>query len=176
MIRVRTQRAHHDHEVWGSLPPRLVERLRDFLWDARDLIDPERERPAFLHGDLHEGNVFVEGAPGALEPRGLIDFNDAYEGDPHYDLVAIHMRTFGADKRLLRRFLEAYGWGSLGRGWPRRMMALTLAHDYDMARPLAGRIPEDVETLDDLASLVWDLDAPGLPAGREPVAAETGIA
>jgi aminoglycoside phosphotransferase len=166
MIRVRTQRAHHDHEVWGSLPPRLVARLRDFLWDARGLIDPERERPVFLHGDLHEGNVFVEGAPGALEPRGLIDFNDAYEGDPHYDLVAIHTRTFGADKRLLRRFLDAYGWPSLGRDWPRRMMAMTLAHDYDMARPLAGRIPEDVETLDDLASLVWDLDAAGLPAAR----------
>lgn len=172
LIRVRTQRAHHDHELWGSLPDRLVALQRDFLWGARDLIDPERERPVFLHGDLHEGNVFVEGDPGKLEPRGIIDFNDAYEGDPHYDLVAIHARTFGADKRLLLRFLDAYGWGDLGRRWPRRMMALTLAHDFDMVRPFADRIPTGVESLDDLASLVWDLDAPGLPAaGLAPTAA-----
>jgi hypothetical protein len=33
-----------------------------------------------------------------------------------------------------------------------------------MAQPLAGRLPDGVETLDDLASLMWDLDAPGLQA------------
>jgi hygromycin-B 7''-O-kinase len=161
LIRVRTQRAHRDHELWGSLPPRLASQVRDYLWEARTLIDPERETPVFLHGDLHDGNVFVDGDRGDIEPRGLVDFNDAYEGDPHYDLVSIHAKGFGADKDLLRRFLEAYDWGDLGKRWPRRMMALTLAHDYDMARPFAERIPDEVETLDDLASLVWDLDAPG---------------
>jgi hypothetical protein len=86
-----------------------------------------------------------------------------YEGDPHYDLVAIHVKAFGANKDLLRRVLDAYGWGGLGKRWPRRMMALTLAHDYDMVEPYAARIPDRVETLDELASLLWDLDAPGLP-------------
>jgi hypothetical protein len=43
------------------------------------------------------------------------------------------------------------------------MMAFTLVHDYDMIEPLARRIPAGVETLDELATLVWDLDAPGLP-------------
>jgi len=164
LIQTRTQRAHRDHELWGSLSPALVGQIRDELWRSRDLIDPERDPPVFLHGDLHAGNVFVDGEPGALEPRGIVDFNDAYEGDPHYDLVAVHAKTFGGDKALLRIFLDAYGWGDLGRRWPRRMMALTLAHDYDMVQPYADRIPDGVETLDDLASLVWDLDAPGLPA------------
>jgi hypothetical protein len=50
------------------------------------------------------------------------------------------------------------------------MMALTLAHDFDMVRPITGRIPEDVESLDDLATLLWDLDAPGLPARLTAVA------
>jgi aminoglycoside phosphotransferase len=163
LIQIRMQRAHRDHEQWGSLSPDLVGQVRDYLWEARSLIDPGRERPVFLHGDLHEGNVFADGDRGSVEPRGIVDFNDAYEGDPHYDLVAIHAKGFAGDKELLRRFLEGYGWGDLGRRWPRRMMALTLAHDYDMIGPLAGRIPEDVSTIDDLAAMVWDLDAPGLP-------------
>ena len=116
-----------------------------------------------IHGDLHLGNVFLDGEPGDLEPTGIVDFNDAYEGDRHYDLVAMHAKAFGADKALLRTALEAYGWGGLGKHWPRRMMAFTLAHDYDMVEPWASRIPDGAQTLDDLATLVWDLDAPGLP-------------
>ncbi len=165
MIQVREQRCHRDHEQWGSLPAQLLGSVRDYVWEARKLIDPERETPVFLHGDLHGGNVFVDGEAGALEPTGIVDFNDAYEGDPHYDLVAIHARTFAADKGLLRIFLDGYGWRDLGRQWPRRMMAFTLAHDLDMVRPLVERYPQaidQVSTLDQLASLVWDLEAPGL--------------
>jgi aminoglycoside phosphotransferase len=175
LIQVRTQRAHRDHEQWGSLPPRLVSQVRDYLWDARQLIDPEREPAVFLHGDLHEGNVFVDGVGGAIEAHGLLDFNDAYEGDPHYDVVGVHAKIFRGDKELLRRFLGAYGWGDLGKRWPRRMMALTLAHDFDMVQPYADRIPTEVETLDELASLLWDLDAPGLaPEAPALTAARSG--
>jgi hygromycin-B 7''-O-kinase len=175
LIAVRTQRAHRDHDLWGSLPARMVEQVRDELWRWRGLIDPERQAPVFLHGDLHAGNVFVDEAPGPLVPRGLVDFNDAYEGDPHYDLVAIHATTLGADKGLLRLFLDAYGWHDLGRRWAERMMALTLAHDFDMVRPFADRIPSEVDTLADLATLVWDLDAPGLPTRPALVAPTPGV-
>jgi Ser/Thr protein kinase RdoA (MazF antagonist) len=176
LIRVRMQRSHHDHELWGSLPRRLVAQVRDYLWEARELIDPERERPVFVHGDLHAGNVFVDGRPGSIEPRGLVDFNDAYEGDPHYDLVAIHAKTFDADKELLTIFLGAYGWRDLGRQWARRMTALTLAHDFDMVQPFADRIPDDVQTLDDLAGLLWDVDAPGLATRPRAVETPTAVA
>lgn len=165
MIQVREQRCHRDHEQWGSLPAHLVPQIRDYVGEARKLIDPERETPVFLHGDLHAGNVFVDGEIGALEPTGIVDFNDAYEGDPHYDLVALHAKAFGADKVLLHALLDGYGWGDLGKKWPRRMMALTLAHDFDMIRPLAERHSErlaEIGSLDELATLLWDLDAPGL--------------
>ena len=172
MIQVREQRCHRDHEQWGSLPAHLVEHVRDYVWEARKLIDPERETPAFLHGDLHAGNVFVDGEPGALEPTGIVDFNDAYEGDPHYDLVAIHAKAFGADKRLLRALLDGYGWGELGKQWPRRMMALTLAHDYDMIQPVADRYPEAlaaVGSLDELATPALGPRRAGPPVGRRPL-------
>jgi len=45
------------------------------------------------------------------------------------------------------------------------MMALTLAHDYDMIQPIADQHPgrlEEVTSLDEVASLLWDLDTPGL--------------
>jgi aminoglycoside phosphotransferase (APT) family kinase protein len=163
LIRTRMARCHRDHELWGSLPERFLSQVRDYVWSARDLLEPNERRTSLLHGDLHAGNVFLNGDGGAHEPTGIVDFNDAYEGDPHYDLVAIHAKAFGADKRLLRRSLDAYGWGELGRKWPQRMMALTLAHDYDMVQPYAARIPDEVRTLEELASLLWDLDAPGLP-------------
>ena len=165
LIQTRTQRCHRDHEQWGSLPPHLVEQVRDYVWDARPLIDPEQGSHALIHGDLHAGNVFLEGALGATRPTGIVDFNDVYVGDRHYDLVAVHTKAFGCDKALLARLLEAYGWGELGRGWVKRMMALTLAHDFDMIRPIATSYPEAVAnapTLQDLAALVWDLEAPGL--------------
>ena len=42
--------------------------------------------------------------------------------------------------------------------------ALTLAHDYDMIQPVMERSPfaRQVASLDDLATLLWDLDAPGI--------------
>ncbi|HZD16661.1 MAG TPA: aminoglycoside phosphotransferase family protein [Actinomycetota bacterium] len=164
LIQTRAQRCHRDHELWGSLPERLRSQVRDYVWGARHLIDPEREPPMLLHGDLHAGKVFLDGPPGALEPAGVVDFNDAYEGDRHYDLVAIHVKTFGGDKRALSTFLDAYGWDDLGRDWARRMMALTLAHDYDMVRPVMERssLARQVAALEDLATIVWDLDAPDL--------------
>ena len=163
LIQKRMTRCHRDHAQWGSLPARFLPQVRDFVWNARDLIDPDEQPVVLIHGDLHAGNVFVEGEPGSTRPTGIVDFNDAYEGDRHYDLVAVHAKAFGADKDILAEVLEGYGWPELGAAWPRRMMALTLAHDYDMVEPWAARIPAEVQTLDELATLVWDLGAPGLP-------------
>jgi hypothetical protein len=56
------------------------------------------------------------------------------------------------------------------------MMALTLAHDYDMIEPLSGRISADVGSFDDLARLIWDVDAPGLPTRPQAVPDVTGAA
>lgn len=165
LIQTRTQRCHRDHETWGSLPPHLAEQVRDYVWDSRSLIDPERGPHDLIHGDLHDGNVFLEGEPGAVKPAGIVDFNDVYVGDPHYDLVAVHVKAFGCDKALLTRVLDAYGWTDHERAWEKRMMALTLAHDFDMIRPIDHLFPgrlDEVPTLDALATLLWDLDAPGL--------------
>jgi hypothetical protein len=88
---------------------------------------------------------------------GVLDFNDVRLTDAHYDLVVVHLRALGADRRLLGALLAAYGWGPVAPGWRERMMALTIAHDFDelgdalAARPDLAQVP----SLDALARRLW---------------------
>ena len=88
---------------------------------------------------------------------GVLDFSDVRLTDAHYDLVVVHLRALGADLRLLDALLDAYGWGPVAPGWRQRMMALTIAHDFDelgdalAARPDLARLP----SLDALAERLW---------------------
>lgn len=98
---------------------------------------------------------------------GIIDFTDAYVGDPHYDLVALHFGVFRTAKHLLARFLDGYGWPDPGKDWPRAMLALTLLHDFNMfaAPDQHGHDLAAYATLDELASALWDLDTPDAVRG-----------
>jgi hygromycin-B 7''-O-kinase len=164
LIADRVAKAERDHLAWRSLPERLAGTIRDYLWQHRHLVDPETSPRRLIHGDLHGGNVFVAGSPGALESTGIVDFNDAAIGDPHYDLVSLHLKAFRADKALLRIALDAYEWEPLGADWIERMMSFTLVHDYDMIEPVVSAHPgvlDDAGSLDDVADLLWNLETPG---------------
>jgi hygromycin-B 7''-O-kinase len=112
-----------------------------------------------VHGDLHAGQVFLDPASGRLV--GVIDFTDVYAGDPRYDLVSLHLRTFHTDKALLGACLDGYGWPDRPATWAREMLAFTLLHDFNMLR--LGMPLERFATLGELADAIWNLDAPGLP-------------
>lgn len=148
----------HEHRRRAILPAHLLDQLDGFLAAARPTVLDGRP-PALTHGDLHAGNVYVDGPPGHVRPVGVLDFNDVRLLDPHYDLVVVHLSTLGADTSLLRHLLNAYGWGDLGRGWPQRMLALSLAHDFDEVGALFQRDAtwRSVASLDDLALRLWDL-------------------
>jgi hygromycin-B 7''-O-kinase len=164
LIRDRMAKSQRDHLAWRSLPERLASQIRDYLWERRDLVEPEASPQRLIHGDLHGGNFFVTETKDALEPTGVVDFNDAMIGDPHYDLVSLHLKAFRADKALLRVALGAYGWNSEDSHWRDRMMAFTLVHDYDMIEPVVSAYPgvlDDARSLEDVAELLWDLGAPG---------------
>lgn len=98
---------------------------QDATWAAetvtRLLLDaPPPEGPAFLHNDLHAGNLMVTDAG---EVTALIDWGDAGWGDPVLDL------TYGgplAAPDLLRGYEEAAP-GRLGEGAPLRLLAYLLA-------------------------------------------------
>jgi hygromycin-B 7''-O-kinase len=164
LINDRMAKSERDHVSWRSLPERLATSVRDYVWARRDLVDPDRSSRRLIHGDLHGGNIFVAETGDGWDPTGIVDFNDAMIGDPHYDLVSLHLKAFRADKSLLRIAMDAYGWEEVGSDWPERMMAFTLVHDYDMIEPVVSAFPGALEgagSLEDVADLLWSLDSPG---------------
>ena len=134
--------------VSRMLPRHLVEQIPEYLAEPA----PVRR---LVHADLHAHHIFVE--RGRLV--GVIDWGDAILADPYYDLPALHLLTFRADKDLLRAFLAGYGW-PVGPEFAHRAMSMTLVHEFN---PLGGiRDTVDltaVATLDELASLLWALEA-----------------
>ena len=91
--------------------------------------------------------------------------NDARVGDRAYELVALHIGLFDCDKRRLALFLDRYGFDSgLRERFVFRCMSMTLLHEFDVLSEVFGRFPAAAQaaSLDELATLLWDLDARGL--------------
>jgi hypothetical protein len=75
--------------------------------------------------------------------------------DPYYELPALHLGTFDADKGLLAAFLDGYGWPP-DPDFARRAMTMTLLHAFDVMDGVAQRLDlRRVSTLEELADLVW---------------------
>lgn len=147
------------HRAWGSLPDHLIAHIEDWLPPLDDLVD-RSVPPRVLHGDLHANHVFGVRAGGRWRGTGVIDFGDALTGDRAYDLVALHLGTFAGDRAWLRIFLDAYGSDpGLRRDFARRQMAMTLLHEFDVLdRVMAYPELRAVETLDELAVALWDVE------------------
>lgn len=134
------------HRQWRTLPEHLIEQI------DRYLLEPSPDR-RLLHADLHADHIFVDGA----RLLGVIDWGDATVADPYYELPALHLGTFGGDRRLLGRFLAGYGWEA-GADFARRAMSMTLLHQFNVLSEVRETI--DVNTapsLEALADLLWAL-------------------
>lgn len=118
--------AERIHERLDQLGP-LVDRtaLLDVVADAVS-APPHPGPPLWLHGDVHPGNLVVDG--GAL--TAVIDFGDLTSGDPASDLAVAWM-MFPPDAR--PRFVAATGhddpdlWRR-ARGWAVNLGLAILAH------------------------------------------------
>lgn len=143
---------------WGTLPPHLIAQIESYLLPTNMLFEAHTV-PHLLHCDLNADHVF-----GFLDERqrwhttGIIDFGDALVGDWHYDLIALHMGLFHADKRLLRAFLDSYD--------PEQQVRATFAHiamSYQLLRRFNGlerifrKNPElhTLKSLEELAEVLW---------------------
>ena len=104
------------------------------VWDSAVTAEPWKDRPVWLHADLHPANVLVQN--GAL--AAVLDFGDLCAGDPATDVAAAWMllpasghRTFAAiyevDGQMERRAL----------GWALLLALMLLAIDAD-DRPTYG--------------------------------------
>jgi hygromycin-B 7''-O-kinase len=145
------------HARWGRLPARLVAQIDDYLLDVDELID-RTEPPALIHADLNRDHVLGEMVDGAWRPSGVIDFGDVKIGDRMYELVALHLGLFDADRRLLRAFLDTYGFdAALRRDFVRRAMAMTLLFEFDTLGEIVESVPSAAAaaSLEELAELLW---------------------
>ena len=150
--------------AWGTLPQHLIDQLDAYVMTPAALIDTGA-RPRLLHADLTADHLLLSCADGRWALSGLIDLGDACVGDPTYELVALHLDGLRCDKRLLHEFLSSYGEEDAAREeFPRRAMSYTLLHQFNVLVCLQERSPAftRLERLEDLASLLWDLEAPGL--------------
>jgi aminoglycoside phosphotransferase (APT) family kinase protein len=81
----------------GSRLPAPAERIGALLRRHAGVLD-EVDRPALVHFDLWDGNVFVDpDAPGGPRVTGLIDGERAFFGDPVAELVSMALFRDVAD-------------------------------------------------------------------------------
>lgn len=146
-----------NHVRWGMLPTHLVAQIERYLPALTTLIDRE-ETPALIHGDFNSDHVLGERIAGHWQPSGVIDFGDARVGDRLYELMALHLSLFDGDGRLLRAFLDTYGFDeALQRDFVRRAMSMTLLFEFNVGSSIFEKIPAaaSASTLEELAEILW---------------------
>ncbi len=154
------------HLAWGGLPAHLAAQVDGYLSPLAELADVSRP-PVLVHADLTEDHLLGEIIEGRWRLTGVIDFGDARLGDRLYELGALHLGAFRADKRLLHAFLLGYGDWDLAAAGPRRVTSVALLYQFDLFGQVMERYPwaRQFETLDELARRLWALDEPGMEAG-----------
>jgi hygromycin-B 7''-O-kinase len=148
------------HARWGRLPAHLVAQIDDYLPDVDELIE-RSVTPVLIHADLNRDHVLGERVGDEWRPSGIIDFGDAKVGDRMYELVALHLGLFDADRRLLRAFLDAYGLDQwLRRDFVRQAMSMTLLFEFNTLGEILESVPGAAEaaSLEELAELLWGLE------------------
>lgn len=163
---LQTQHAHCKafHQAEQTMPRYLIEQIEDFLLPVEALIDRGCS-PHLIHADLTADHLLGRLDKGRWTTLGLIDFGDATVADLGYELIALHLDLFRCNKRLLAAYLAAYGLDEQALcTLPAKAMSLTLLHRFNVLEGLFGHYPkaDAVSTLDELASLLWDINTPGL--------------
>jgi hygromycin-B 7''-O-kinase len=139
----------------GAFPRNLADQVDD--WIETVPVMPS----VFVHSDIFDRHPFVDDE----RLSGVIDWGDAMAADPHVELGKIHLDVFEGDKRLLRAFLEGYGW-PVDADFPRRALAMSLRrHTQILGQHGEGgdmfyRLPEllsgkQIDSLDDLAAQLF---------------------
>jgi aminoglycoside phosphotransferase (APT) family kinase protein len=100
------------------------------IWRAGVRAPVWHQAPAWVHGDLHPGNLVAYGG----ELRGIIDFGDVTGGDPAYDL-AVAWLAFDARGRqdfvaATGRTYDADTWRR-ARAWAAAVAVVLLTHSDD---------------------------------------------
>ena len=138
--------------------PEWLKRLPAYVGEKLELL-PAEPRSAFLHGDIHAGNLLLGRVNGRWTITGLFDFGDSLCGLHEYDFVAPGVLMMQGARELQRAFLLAYGYqeSQIDMNLRARLMLLTVLYECSDLRKYAMRLrPEAVHyTLDELEAAIW---------------------
>lgn len=147
-LETQRQNCHSNHLLWNDLPPQLLEQVQGYLLPVEALIDLTSP-PHLIHADLTADHLLGRLMAGGQTPSistqsplkaggdwyslAIIDWGDTRVGNILYELVALHLDLFQADKHLLRVCLEQYGLpGFYKQDFPRKALCMLLLHQFPM--------------------------------------------
>jgi hygromycin-B 7''-O-kinase len=144
------------HRQWRVLPEHLIEQIPKYLHDHERL-----KSVSLIHADISCDHVFgtFDSEHEYWHATGLIDFADAWVGDPAYELVTLHCSLFGLDTNLLRTFLRAYQL--LQEPFIERVMVAILLFEFNVFKNVAEHRSAaffTVSTLQELAESIWAME------------------
>jgi hypothetical protein len=172
LLVVQRANCHANHQRWNDLPPGLLEQVQDYLLPVDDLLDLASQ-PHLIHADLTSDHLLGRLVPVKKTPPiraqspqvdeadwdslAIIDWGDTRVGNILYELVALHMDLFQADKHLLRICLEHYGMPDFyQQDFPRKALCMVLLHQFPMSAQVYAP-HRDVQTLQELAEGLFDV-------------------
>ena len=164
LLQEQRTRCESTHQAWGSLPAHWIEQIDTFLLPLDILLD-RSITPHVIHADLTRDHILGSLEGGRWATRGIIDFGDAMIGNIFYELIALHLDLFRCNKRLLKVYLDTYGLDEQSRPTlPPKALSTALLHRFNIFAGIFESYPRarEVSTLDQLASLLWDVNTPGL--------------
>lgn len=143
------------HRRWHILPDHLIDQISSYLYNHEPL-----KAVSLIHADISCDHVMVsfDSNEKLWRATGLIDFGDAWVGDPAYELVALHCSLFDLDTDLLNTFLQAY---QLERELIiERAMVAMLLFEFNIFKNVFEHRPNifcEVTTLEELARRIWPM-------------------
>jgi aminoglycoside phosphotransferase (APT) family kinase protein len=162
------------HRSWNDLPSQLLDLLPGYIPPIEQLLD-YTSPPHLIHGDLTADHLLgwlqaptpvstrlhsagsardatTVGQPGkGWESLAIIDWGDCRVGNILYELAAVHLDLFRADKRLLRLCLQAYGLPIFYQlDFARKAFSTVLLHQFPMPAHIYSPY-QDARSLDELA-------------------------
>jgi hygromycin-B 7''-O-kinase len=121
---------------------------------------PLRPHDAFMHGDVHFGNLRVTGDGERPMISGIFDMADSLKGFYEYEFVAIGVLMVQGQGELQREFFRAYGYldADINDELRTRMMMLTILYEESSLRRYAERLrPEALDySLAELERAIWN--------------------
>jgi hygromycin-B 7''-O-kinase len=151
------------HAASGRIPHHLLDQIKAYLFPVEHWLD-RLASPHLIHADLTRDHLLGNLVHGVWVTGGLIDFGDAMVGDIYYELAALHLDLFTADKRMLASFCKAYRMDPADNSFVHKAMTAALLHQFDVISPLFERYPKlkHYSSLEELASYLWDVNLPGI--------------